>query len=167
MKIYSYIFVVMCVATLSACNDSGKKNTPVDTANLAPQAMSASFTTQTDTAYSGMLMGSDADGDALSYSIVSDPMQGSLMLNEADGSYTYTPNATVTGEDAFSFSVSDGTDSSAVASITVTIAPLQLSFSAYSRAAFNQQLTDEPLPLNGREFSNDVSDEAAYDDLLQ
>ena len=64
---------------------------------------------------------SDADaGDTLSASVVSNPMFGTLTLN-ADGSFTYNPDADFYGSDSFSYAAGDGTASdSAVVSLTVT-----------------------------------------------
>ena len=53
------------------------------------------------------------------------------------------------------------------ATVNITIEALQVSFNDYSRAAFEQSATDEPLPVNGREFEQDVTDPMAYDDLLE
>ena len=51
----------------------------------------------------------DPDGDILSYSF-SDPSKGSVTNNQ-DGTYTYTPNANENGNDSFTLTVSDGTES--------------------------------------------------------
>lgn len=51
---------------------------------------------------------SDPDGDALVAVLASSPANGTLALG-VDGSFAYTPNAGFSGEDAFSYSVSDNT----------------------------------------------------------
>ncbi|MDP3927380.1 MAG: tandem-95 repeat protein, partial [Hydrogenophaga sp.] len=51
---------------------------------------------------------SDVDGDALTVSIVNGPQHGTLE-QQADGTYVYRPAADYHGNDAISFSVSDGT----------------------------------------------------------
>lgn len=62
----------------------------------------------------------DADGDPLTASVVSDPLYGTLTLN-ADGSFTYRPNAGFAGNDSYSYAADDGTSTSeAVVSLTVT-----------------------------------------------
>jgi hypothetical protein len=67
----------------------------------------------------------DADGDALT---VADPRTdaatdqgGSVTLN-SDGSFSYTPLAGFTGDDSFSYSATDGTDTSNAATVTVSVA---------------------------------------------
>ena len=54
----------------------------------------------------------DADGDSLNVILGTDVSNGALNLND-DGSFTYIPSAGFVGADAFTYSVSDGTDSSA------------------------------------------------------
>ena len=64
------------------------------------------------------LSASDIDGDTLTYSII-DPLNGSL-----DGqapNLTYTPTAGFIGLDSFTFTVSDGIESSLPATVSITI----------------------------------------------
>ena len=62
---------------------------------------------------------SDAQGDALSVTAVTDPANGSATRNE-DDTITYAPNAGFEGADAFSYTVSDG-ELEATATVTVTV----------------------------------------------
>jgi hypothetical protein len=39
----------------------------------------------------------------------------------ADGSFTYTPNAGFSGQDTFTYQAGDGTDTSALATVTITV----------------------------------------------
>jgi len=66
---------------------------------------------------------SDVDGDALTAVLVSGTSNGILALN-ADGSFTYTPNASFSGTDTFFYQASDGTLLSNIAAVTLTVAPL-------------------------------------------
>ncbi|BFM20219.1 Ig-like domain-containing protein [Gilvimarinus japonicus] len=134
--------------------------------NQAPMAETANFTTEADTVLTDMLSATDADGDELSFMVMDEPSNGQVMI-EADGSFMYTPAATFTGTDSFSFTVSDGEDTSGAAEVSITVDAMQVSFSTYSRSVFNQQAMDEPLPVNGREFEQDVTEANAYDDLIQ
>lgn len=165
MKTLNVLLPLVLATALVGCGGSDSKPKPPKL-NSAPVATAASFTTQTDTGINGTLMGSDADGDALTFSIYTEPTQGTVMI-AADGSFMYLPNETVTGMDQFAFRVSDGKKSSLGATVNIDIEPLQLSFNDYSRAAFDQAPNDIPLPTNGREFEQDVTNPNAYDDLLQ
>ena len=48
------------------------------------------------------------------------PANGTLTLN-ADGSFTYTPNANFNGTDSFTYQANDGTADSNVATVTITV----------------------------------------------
>ena len=49
-----------------------------------------------------------ADGDVLTFSLVSGPARGALALN-GDGTFTYTPAANYSGSDSFTYRANDGT----------------------------------------------------------
>lgn len=93
--------------------------------NDSPLAVADGYTTTEDTVFSigslGLLSNdSDVDGDTLTAALVSGPANGSVVVN-ADGSFEYTPNQNFHGEDAFVYSVSDGTlTSEAIVTMTVT-----------------------------------------------
>lgn len=83
-----------------------------DRENVAPTAAaegdSVAVSTQASVALYGILSGSDADGDALSFQIVSYPKNGTLsLLDAAYGSYRYKPISGYTGEDSFTYVVRD------------------------------------------------------------
>ena len=50
---------------------------------------------------------SDPDGDTLTVSLNGQPQNGTVTLN-ADGSFTYTPDAGFIGEDEFTYTATDG-----------------------------------------------------------
>src|SRR5439155_1130071 len=96
--------------------------TPV---NDAPLATADGYATSEDTpltvAAAGVLANdSDIDGDALSAALVSGPTNGTLTLN-ANGSFTYTPNANFNGTDSFTYKANDGAADSNIATVTLTI----------------------------------------------
>src|SRR5207244_6335656 len=62
-------------------------------------------------------------GDTFSTVLVSGPTHGSLTLN-ASGSFTYTPAANYNGSDSFTYKANDGTTDSNVATVTLTINPV-------------------------------------------
>ncbi|WP_322921458.1 LamG-like jellyroll fold domain-containing protein [Nocardioides renjunii] len=64
----------------------------------------------------------DADGDALTATRTSQPVNGSVTVN-ANGSFTYTPDAGFAGRDVFTYTAGDGTDTSAPATVTITVRP--------------------------------------------
>jgi hypothetical protein len=70
------------------------------------------------------LTGSDADGDPLTFAIVTGPANG--VLSGTAPNVTYTPAANYSGSDSFTFKVNDGTVDSTVATVSITVqaAPL-------------------------------------------
>ncbi|WP_190273159.1 Ig-like domain-containing protein [Shewanella sediminis] len=65
------------------------------------------------------LSGTDADGDALTYSVVSQPSHG-VLSGEAP-SLTYTPNVDFVGLDSFTFKANDGFVDSDIATVSITV----------------------------------------------
>lgn len=63
---------------------------------------------------------SDVDGDTLTAVLAQGPAHGKLQLN-ADGSFTYTPNAGFAGTDSFQYRASDGTAQSELVKVTLTV----------------------------------------------
>jgi VCBS repeat-containing protein len=78
-------------------------------------------TTLTVSAANGVL---DNDGDensgTLAATLVTQPTNGTLTLN-ANGSFTYVPNANFFGTDTFTYRASDDNDESNVALVTITV----------------------------------------------
>ncbi|MDH3920291.1 MAG: cadherin-like domain-containing protein, partial [Rhodospirillales bacterium] len=99
--------------------------TPV---NDPPVAVNDSYTTAEDSVLSILAPGvlgndTDADGDGLTAVPNAGPANGTLTLN-ADGSFTYTPNAGFAGSDSFDYVANDGTVDSNVATATITVTPV-------------------------------------------
>src|SRR5204862_5153942 len=75
---------------------------------------------------------SDAEGDALTASVVSGPSHGTLAL-AADGSFTSTPSPGYSGPDSFIYGAEDGAlSSNATVSITVANLPPAAAGDSYS-----------------------------------
>jgi len=92
--------------------------------NGAPVATPNPLSVTEDTTATGTLAGTDVNGDALTYSVVSQGGKGTVTItNAATGAFSYAPFANATGADTFTFRAIDvhGAQSSP-ATITVTIA---------------------------------------------
>jgi hypothetical protein len=92
---------------------------PVDD---APVANDQSIGTNEDVAVLLELTGSDADGDTLSYSVQTQPING--VLSGTAASIIYTPNAGFNGSDSFTFIVNDGSVNSALATVSIIVTPV-------------------------------------------
>ncbi len=100
----------------------------VSPVNHTPTAQPDSYTTNEDTPLTVSAPGvlgndSDPDSDPLTTVLVALPSHGTLTLN-ANGSFTYTPAANYNGSDSFTYKASDGTLSSATATVSITINPV-------------------------------------------
>lgn len=87
--------------------------------NSAPIASNGAFTTDQDTALAVTLTASDADGDSLTYSVVTQPDNGTLSGSGANR--TYTPNLGFSGSDSFTFIANDGQADSGIATISISV----------------------------------------------
>ena len=86
-----------------------------------PDAYETPEDTPLDVDAPGVLDGdTDRDGDALTAALESGPQHGTLDL-EADGSFTYTPDADYSGGDSFSYRASDGGLESDPATVTIDV----------------------------------------------
>ncbi len=100
-------------------NDMAQVTIRITPVNDAPAAADVTVSGDEDTVISGVLTATDVDGDTLSFSVVSGPMNGVATVN-ANGAFQFTPEADFNGTDSFTFRASDGSLSdSAVATITV------------------------------------------------
>jgi hypothetical protein len=91
--------------------------TPV---NDAPVASGGDVSTPVDTPVSGQVVGSDVDGDPLSYSIDTGPAHGAVTIGP-DGTYVYRPAPGYVGADSFTVLVSDGHGGVTSVTINVTV----------------------------------------------
>jgi len=88
--------------------------------NLPPQAVDVTLTTDQNRAVAGRLVGSDPDGDALTFFTVDAPAHGAVVV-DADGDFVYTPARDFDGTDSFTFRVGDGEADSPTATVSVTV----------------------------------------------
>ncbi len=94
----------------------------VKASNHPPVAENGSLTTAENEAANGTLSASDPDGDALTFSIVTQPEYGKLTLDDAStGAYSYTPAEDYSGADSFDFKANDGQADSNTATVTITV----------------------------------------------
>lgn len=160
-KQLKYSGLLITVFAISACNSDSKKEV---VKNIAPVASSAMVTTQTEVVIEDMLSATDNDGDSLTYSLITEPSLGTVVIN-SNGNYTYTPNKEATGTDSFSFGVDDHVNPQVSAMVNITIEALNVEFSEFTVSAFNQESNAVPLSVNGRAFNN-AGEENNFDDLL-
>jgi hypothetical protein len=90
--------------------------------NDAPVAQGQAVATDEDTPVGLVLAASDVDGDPLTYVIVTVPTHGTLSGTGPNRTYTPAPN--YNGPDQFTFKVNDGQVDSNVATVGITVRPV-------------------------------------------
>jgi VCBS repeat-containing protein len=94
----------------------------VEAPNEPPVATTESFSAIEDTPYTGFLSATDPQNDALTYSIVTQPANGSVVLDDPEsGAFTYTADPGFNGDDTFTFLANDGEYDSDAAIATVSV----------------------------------------------
>jgi hypothetical protein len=98
--------------------------TLVEVPNSSPVAADDTATSDEDVSVNiGVLSNdTDVDGDTLSIANVTQPVNGVVVNNGAD--VTYTPNANFNGTDSFTYTVSDGNGGTSTATVNLTINPV-------------------------------------------
>ena len=116
--------------------------------NESPVAGDDQFTRPEDTVASLQVLANDRDPEGVSLlpEIATHPRHGTAAV-ATDGQITYTPPAHFTGEDAFTYTVSDGT-STATATVTLTVTPVNDA----------GQVTLPPQPLVNASFTATLSE---------
>lgn len=138
------------IVILSALGGCGGGSSGGGAGDTALQAGSSTFTTQENTPGTGIFNVTIAAGRTPTYTIVQNGTRGTAVVSDQSaGEFTYTPNAGVTGIDAFTYKVNDGVKDSNVAVVSVVIvksAPI---------AADDAATTDEDVPVTVDVLAND------------
>ncbi len=144
--------------TFSVLVSDGKGGTTVATVtvnvtpvNDPPVATGETRTTPEDMPVGGRVVATDLDGDKLTYTVSAAPANGSVVMN-ADGTYTYTPNANFNGTNSFVVTVSDGKGGVTTATVTVNVTPVNDA----PVVTGDTRTTPEDAPVNGAVSATDV-----------
>jgi parallel beta-helix repeat protein/VCBS repeat-containing protein len=97
-------------------------NVTITPVNDAPTCSGASLTVAEDTAGDAAPSCTDVDGNPLTYGIVVQPAHGTASV--VGGLLHYVPSANYNGSDSFTYKANDGTVDSNVATVTVTVTPV-------------------------------------------
>jgi len=97
----------------------------VNAVNDAPVAVNDEATTDEDVpvVIDVLANDTDVDGDTLTVDSITQGSIGTVVIN-ADDTITYTPNDGITGNDSFTYTMSDNKGKTDTATVTVTVAPV-------------------------------------------
>lgn len=110
----SYLMMMLCLFVISCSSDD-----EVVDINSIPVAQNLTMTVEDGAATEMEFVATDADYDALTFSIVDSPSLGTITINGNKG--TYTPNENADGTDSFTYKANDGKMDSNVATVTVNV----------------------------------------------
>ena len=132
--------------------------------NNIPQANELSHTVVEDTPETLTLSAFDADGDNLTYTIISGPSYGKFYVSNGGAEITsyphtltgntvwYEPNLNYNGPDSFTIQVSDGTSNSNIATNAITVTPVNdlpvISHTPWTEGTYSTF----PVPVNTHVF---------------
>ena len=90
--------------------------------NPGPDAVDDSVSTDEDINVDGdvSVNDSDPDGDSVAFSKITDPANGTVTFN-ADGTFSYDPNANFTGIDSFDYEIVDVDGASTIGTVTIVV----------------------------------------------
>src|SRR5207244_4081110 len=126
----------------------------VTAVNDAPLANAQSVTLAEDASKAITLSAPDVDGDTLTFRIVGGPAHGAL--SGVAPNVTYTPAANYNGPDSFTFKANDGTLNSNVATVTLTVTPVNDAPVATAQSVTTNQDTAKAMTLTATDVDGDT-----------
>ena len=131
----------------------GSNNLTVNPVEDAPTASAQSVAGNEDAIQTITLAGSDADGDALTYTLATNPSNGTATLS--GNVVTYTPNANYNGSDSFTYTVSDGQLTSEAATVDINITPVNDAPMASAQSASGNEDAAQTITMAGSDADGD------------
>ena len=124
--------------TQGARSQPATANVFVRSVDDAPVAQGSAFTINEDTRYEGALAATDIDSSVLTFRVNAPALHGTATVN-ADGGYTYVPDANFNGPDNFRFVASDGERDSAPATVSITVNAMGEAIVSIGDASLNEK----------------------------
>jgi len=122
-------------------------------ANVPPVADDQNTTTLEDTPLPITLTATDANGDQLTYEVQIGPIRG--VLSGAPPEVIYTPQPNYFGPDSFTFRAFDGQAFSNVATVTISVTPVNDAPVANDQALTTPEDTPLGITLTGQDVESD------------
>ena len=136
--------------------DTATVSVTVEQPNEPPQAVDTSVSTRAGEPVSAAFEATDPNDDPLAYSVLLDPNNGDVTVS--GNSFTYTPDSGFTGEDSFTYQVSDG-QLADTATVSITVEQVN----EPPQAVGLSLSTDEDEPVSAAfEASDPDGDSLAY-----
>lgn len=131
----------------AADSNDAEVNINVRPVNDAPSADAQTIAASEDTPAPFTLTGSDAEGSAVTYTVLTQPAHGTLTGTAPD--LVYTPAANYNGPDGFTFRVSDGAAGSPAAAVSINVAAVNDAPVANAQSLTTREDTPKSFVLTG------------------
>lgn len=125
----------------------------VDKINDAPFANSQSVSTNEDTPATIILTGTDPDNDQLTFKIIDQPKNGTLVETEAG--IIYTPKQDFSGNDSFTFKANDGIVESKIGTVNIRVTAVNDPPVAEEKTVNVDEDSQVKITLTGKDPDND------------
>ena len=120
------VAAAIIAAGAAGCGGGGGGGGGTGATNSAPVFGALAFSTKQGTDLSGQVTATDAGNDALTFTRVDDPANGSVTSFTAAGAFVYHPtSATFTGTDSFHVRVTDTGGNTTNGTVAITVRPNQ------------------------------------------
>ncbi len=146
-------YIILCVIFIWTCSSSSSKPTEPTVPTQPPTVNNITLSTNEDTPTTFTMTGTDPGNFALTFSIATQPQNGTLITSGSSG--TYTPNANYNGEDTFGFIATNGTLTSSAGLATITIAPVDDDPNTMNVSAVTDEDNAVVITLQAEEYDGD------------
>jgi hypothetical protein len=124
--------------------------------NDMPQAHDLTIHVMEDRMINSNLMGTDVDGDRLTYRMISPPKKGQIYItDERAGAFYYIPDLNACHQDTFTYKVYDGIIDSMTATVTIDITPVNDTPSVKASSLVIDEDTSGSNRVEGTDLDND------------
>jgi hypothetical protein len=147
MKRFLMLLSIVLIWTCSSPTKSEPAPQPPTVNNL-------SITTNEDTPTTFTMTGTDPEGAALTFSISTQPQNGTVTASGAAG--TYTPNENFNGTDTFAYIASDGALSSTAGLVSVTVSAVDDDPNTMNVSAITDEDNAVEIILEAEEYDGDT-----------
>ena len=144
------IYIILSVIFIWTCSSPTKS----EPAPQPPTVNNLSITTNEDTPTTFTMTGTDPEGVALTFSVSTQPQNGTVTASGSSG--TYIPNENFNGTDTFAYIASDGALSSTAGLVSVTVIAVDDDPNTMNVSAVTDEDNAVEITLEAEEYDGDT-----------
>jgi hypothetical protein len=115
--------IVIAVLGVAACGGGGGGRAGSPASNAPPVLASLVLSTKQNTDIPGQVSATDPTGEALTFSVVTNPTSGTLVSFSPTGAFVYRPSPGFLGDDTFRVQVSDSGGNTVAGPVNINVHP--------------------------------------------